>query len=195
MMVSPSRRRHRPRAHASSAHEEAVRAAITAGKTCTASALGPDSKTRLNCRLAKSWCAHHSRANPVRARLRYLNFSAMADCGRGAARSAACDVMHFRQKIEQALRGRRLPRNFMVVLNFSRALDDPLVAIVGRPRRSRPFLVNQWPKITIVERAMGILTKVPAQFLLQATSQAEPMFAFHIEGGNIMAPRGDSLAR
>jgi len=139
-----------------SAAREAVRAAIAAGRPCTASALdaGLEDSAELST-LRQSWCANHSRhPTPVRARLRYLK-DLLGDGYVGRVRSVRMHVTvsGFGKNPARRFVGAPSPKISWALLNFRRALDDPLFSIVGRPTEISAVSVNQWRKSQLSKRA------------------------------------------
>jgi predicted dehydrogenase len=170
-------------------HEEAVRAAIAAGKTVYCEwPLTPDSKTSAELVDLAAKAGVQTILGTQRRfapGLRYLK-DLLGDGYVGRVRSVRMHVAvsSFGKNRSKALRWSAFPENFMGVTSiFGAHLMDPLFSIVGRPTEISAVSVNQWPEITIVETGEEISTKVPDQLLLQGILASGAVFAVHIEGG------------
>ena len=170
-------------------HEEAVRAAIAAGKTVYCEwPLTPDSKTSAELVDLAAKAGVQTILGTQRRfapGLRYLK-DLLGDGYVGRVRSVRMHVTvsSFGKNRSKALRWSAFPENFMGVTSiFGAHLMDPLFSIVGRPTEISAVSVNQWPEITIVETGEEISTKVPDQLLLQGILASGAVFAVHIEGG------------
>src|ERR1700730_9671569 len=170
-------------------HEEAVRAAIAAGKTVYCEwPLTPDSKTSAELVDLAAEAGVQTILGTQRRfapGLRYLK-DLLGDGYVGRVRSVRrhVTVSSFGKNRSKALRWSAFPENFMGVTSiFGAHLMDPLFSIVGRPTEISAVSVNQWPEITIVETGEEISTKVPDQLLLQGILASGAVFAVHIEGG------------
>ena len=170
-------------------HEEAVRAAIAAGKAVYCEwPLTPDSKTSAELVDLAAKAGVQTILGTQRRfapGLRYLK-DLLGDGYVGRVRSVRMHVTvsSFGKNRSKALRWSAFPENFMGVTSiFGAHLMDPLFSIVGRPTEISAVSVNQWPKITIVETGEEISTKVPDQLLLQGILASGAVFAVHIEGG------------
>jgi len=184
-------------------HEEAVRAAIAAGKTVYCEwPLTPDSKTSAELVDLAAKAGVQTILGTQRRfapGLRYLK-DLLGDGYVGRVRSVRMHVTvsSFGKNRSKALRWSAFPENFMGVTSiFGAHLMDPLFSIVGRPTEISAVSVNQWPEITIVETGEEISTKVPDQLLLQGILASGAVFAVHIEGGKpqlIRCPHRDHVA-
>ena len=170
-------------------HEEAVRAAIAAGKTVYCEwPLTPDSKTSAELVDLAAKAGVQTILGTQRRfapGLRYLK-DLLGDGYVGRVRSVRMHVTvsSFGKNRSKALRWSAFPENFMGVTSiFGAHFMDPLFSIVGRPTEISAVSVNQWPEITIVETGEEISTKVPDQLLLQGILASGAVFAVHIEGG------------
>jgi predicted dehydrogenase len=170
-------------------HEEAVRAAIAAGKDVYC-----EWPLTLNASLARELEAA-AREKGVRhivglqrrtaPHTRYLRDL----IGQGFVGKLRSVRMHVSMNYFQALRGQSLrwtvpPENFSsVVAIYAGHFVDMLLAAVGWPTTISALLVNQFDKVTIRETGEVIPTTTPDQLVLNGVLPGGAVLSVHVEGG------------
>jgi len=170
-------------------HEEAVRAAIAAGKDVYC-----EWPLTLNARLARELEAA-ARAKGVRhvvglqrrtaPHTRYLRDL----IGQGFVGKLRSVRMHVSMNYFQAVRGQSLrwtvaPENFSsVVAIYAGHFVDMLLTAVGWPKTVSALLVNQFDKVTIRETGEVMSTTTPDQLVLSGILAGGAVLSVHVEGG------------
>jgi predicted dehydrogenase len=170
-------------------HEQAVRAAIAAGKNVYSEwPLTVNSKVAQELKdLAESAGIRHvvglqRRTAPVTRYVRDL----IAEGYIGRLRSVR---LHVSMNYFQALRGKALqwtvpPENASGVVNiYAGHFLDMLFTMVGRPTSVFAFEVNQFPEVTIAETGEKMHTTTPDVLVAAGALDGGALVSIHIEGG------------
>lgn len=170
-------------------HEEAVRAAIAAGKDVYC-----EWPLTINAGVARELAAAaeakgvrhvvglQRRTAPHNRYLRDLIEQGFV----GKLRSVR---MHVSMNYFQALRSRALrwtapPENFSsVIAIYAGHFVDMLLSAVGWPHEVSALLVNQFPNVTIQETGEVIPTTAPDQLVLTGRLPGDAVLTVHVEGG------------
>ncbi|WP_295997932.1 Gfo/Idh/MocA family oxidoreductase [Rugamonas sp.] len=170
-------------------HEEAVRAAIAAGKDVYCEwPLTPNSATSQELlRLAdeagvRTIIGLQREFAPA---LRYAKDQiAQGFIGKMRSVRMHVSVSAFGPERQPSIRWSTPAENFMSSVSiFGAHFMGPLFSLVGRPLRYSAVTLNQFPQVTITDTGEVLPSTAPDQMMLTGTLENGAVFTVHIEGG------------